>query len=57
MTNELTKIQSNEENELARIFRDGHAIAGVVTKEIKTPWVVHRQSLRSNVESNEAEEY
>ena len=52
LTNELTEIRSNEENEFARIVRDANALDLEVGKEIKVPRVVDRQVLRSNVASN-----
>ena len=57
LTNELKEIQSNEENEFARIFRVANAMAVEMGKEIKVPRVVGRQLLPSNVESNLMEEY
>ena len=57
LTNEVKEIRSNKENEFARIFRDANAMAAEMGKEIKVSRVVGRQSLRSNVESNSAEEY
>ena len=57
LTNEVKEIRSNKENEFARIFRDANAMAAEMGKEIKVPRVVGRQLLRSNVESNSAEEY
>ena len=57
MTNELTEIRSNEENEFARIVRDANVLDPEVGKEIKVPRVVDRQVLRSNVASNSVEKY
>ena len=57
LTNEVKEIRSNKENEFARIFRDANAMAAEMGKEIKVSRVVGRQLLRSNVESNSAEEY
>ena len=47
LTNELTEMQSNEENKFGRIFRDANAMAAEMKKEIKVPRVVGRQLLRS----------
>ena len=57
LTNEVKEIRSNKENEFARIFRDANTMAAEMGKEIKVSRVVGRQLLRSNVESNSAEEY
>ena len=57
LMNDLTEMWSNKENEFARVFRDANAMAVEMGKEIKLPCAVGRQLLRSNVESNPAEEY
>ena len=57
LTNELTEIRSNEENEFARIVRDENVLDLEVGKEINVPRVVDRQVLRSNVASNSVEKY